>query len=264
MDFFQLRNGNKLPKICFGPGIMERDVCYSSNKFVKFLQRKRLEQDYYSGIKSCLMSGVRFIDYSAAYGREDIIRKAMHNLHIDRNELFLTTRVSNKSQYGNQVRESALRSIEKFGTEYVDLLMFHWPVADHYVDTWKELIKMRDEGYCRNIGVANCHQNHIETLIKETGVCPDINQIEIHPLFTQKPLLIYCQHNGIQIEAYTPLARMDGRLTRLPKLKSICKNHNKTISQVVLRWHIQNGIIPVSVHGIIRIKENLWMYSILN
>lgn len=245
MEFFVLSNGNKIPKICFGPGIMTRKIHFSKYRLLKLIERKRLEYKYRGAIESCIRLGARFIDYSAAYNREDLISLAIKNTQIKRKDVFLTTRVDNQSQLNGNVRQCVINSLKRFRTEYVDLLMFHWPVTGYYIETWKEIIKMRDEGLCINIGVANCHQHHIEELINKSGVIPDINQVEIHPLFSQKPLVEYCQSQGIQMEAYTPLARMDDRLTRLPRLKEICTKYGKNISQIILRWHIQNGIIPV-------------------
>ena len=107
------------------------------------------------------------------------------------------------------------------------------------------MLKLYDEGYIKALGVANCHQHHIEELLKVSEVIPAVNQIEVHPLFTQKTLIEYCQNKGIVVEAYTPIARFDDRLVRLPLLKRIAQKYNKTIVQIVLRWHIQNGLIPI-------------------
>ena len=243
MEFFKLNNGNRLPKICFGPGIPFRGMKSRSGIYKIIDKIKRIKQlkTYESAIVSALGIENVFIDYSASYGREDLIASAIKKAGVKRENIFLTTRVSNKSQF---------------------LLMFHWPVTDKYITTWEEIIRLKEEGYCKNIGVANCHQHHIEELIKSTSVKPQVNQIEVHPLFSQKPLIEYCQSQEIQVEAYTPLARMDERLVRLPLWKNLQKKYNKSISQLVLRWHIQNGIIPVfrSMNPS-RIKENLDIFD---
>ena len=100
-------------------------------------------------------------------------------------------------------------------------------------------------GYCRAIGVANCHPHHIEHLIKATGFVPMVNQVEIHPLFTQKELINYCRSKNIVVEGYTAIARFDDRLMRLPLLHQIARKYNKTVVQLILRWHIQTGVIPI-------------------
>lgn len=247
MEYFELNNGNKLPKICFGPGIAFRGMKKRSGlyRIIDAIDRVKQLRIYESAVISAFKAGATFIDYSAAYRREDIIADALKKAGISRENVYLTTRVTNTSQINNNVRDTALRSIERLKTSYVDLLMFHWPVTDKFVSTWKELIKLKDEGYCKNIGVANCHQHHIEELINATGIKPQVNQVEIHPLFSQKELIKYCQTREIQVEAYTPLARMDERMVRLPLWKTLQAKYNKSISQLVLRWHIQNGVIPV-------------------
>lgn len=248
MEYFKLIDNSTVPALCFGPGIMTRGV----NMPKSFLERvkydfiiRKLTKCYTKAVESALSVGASFIDYSASYGREDLIAKAMRNAGIERESCVLTTRVPNYAQMRGTVRDVVMDSIRRMDTNYIDILMFHWPVTDHYVKTWKEMIKMKEEGICRTIGVANCHQHHIDTLQQETGVLPSINQVEVHPLFTQKPLLGYCKSKGIVVEAYTPLARMDERMTRLPLLKNMEKKYNKTISQLILRWHVQNGVIPV-------------------
>lgn len=247
MEYFELNNGNKLPKICFGPGVFSGGLKFFAGYkrvFNKIIRIKR-RIDYLKGITTAFQSGISFIDYSAAYGREDLIAKAIKKNGIKRENVFLTTRVTNKSQFDDNVRDDALRSIEKLKVDYVDLLMFHWPVPEKFVSTWETLIKLQEEGYAKNIGVANCHEHHLEKLISATSVVPQVNQVEIHPLFSQKKLIGYCQSKKIQVEAYTSLGRMDERMTRLPLMRSLCAKYQKNFSQLILRWHIQNGIIPV-------------------
>ena len=247
MEYFELNNGNKLPTVCFGPGLWTRGMKFHSgikriyDKYLLFKQ----EKNYFNGICSALKCGCSFIDFSAAYGREDLIAKAINKLNILRDDIYLTTRVSNASQFQGKVRDVALRSIEKLKVDYVDLLMFHWPVPEKFISTWETLIKLQEEGFAKNIGVANCHEHHLETLISATSVVPQINQVEIHPLFSQKNLINYCQSKNIQVEAYTSLGRMDERMTRLPLMKKLCNKYQKSISQLIIRWHIQNGVIPI-------------------
>lgn len=122
--------------------------------------------------------------------------------------------------------------------------------------------KLYDEGLCKSIGVANCHEHHLESILKIASIPPAINQIEVHPLLTQKPLIKYCKERNIQVEAYTPITRNDERITRLPLMQKIAKNHQKTIPQIILRWHIQNGLIPViRSMNYNRQKENLSIFD---
>jgi len=138
-----------------------------------------------------------------------------------------------------------MSQLKGFNTNYVDMLMFHWPVTEHYEDTWKRMIKMREKGVCKYLGVANCHEHHLQKLYKYSGEYPLVNQVELHPLFTQMPLKKYCDEHEIQVMAYSPTARHDDRLFNPPLLNDIAKKYEKTPTQIILRWHIQNGIIPV-------------------
>lgn len=248
MEYFKLNNGNTIPCICFGPGMMTRGMKVPQSILEKVrykIKYKRAEFIFRAAIDSAINTGYRFIDYSATYGREDLICKSIKNSGVQRADFILTTRVSNKAQYNGSIKDEFYRSLERYDVDYIDLLMFHWPVTSRYVETWQQMIELYEEGLCKNLGVSNCHQHHIEQLIKETGVTPSINQVEIHPLFTQKPLIDFCNKQGILCEAYTPLARMDERFTRLPLMKELSLKYKKTFTQLILRWHIQNGVIPV-------------------
>lgn len=265
MEYFNLINGQQVPCLCYGPGMLTRGLTSPKTFVEKIKYRvtyKKQESLYYKAIVSAIKNGFRFIDYSATYSREDLIGKAIRESQLSRSEFILTTRIDNKAQFQGTVRDTFFRSLERYGTDYIDLLMFHWPVTEKYVNTWTEMIRLKEEGFCRNLGVSNCHSHHIDLLIKATGVIPFINQVEVHPLFTQKGLADYCKNKSIVIEAYTPLARMDERMTRLPLMKSLSKKYNKTITQLILRWHVQNGIIPVfrSMNSE-RQKENMAIFD---
>lgn len=244
-----------IPKIGFGPGIMGYSARMQKKRkgishfiwrcYNKFVLRPHKKRKFVSSISNAIKNGFRLIDYSNAYGNQELIAKAIKKSGIPRNELFLTSRISNQAQFNGRVREEFFDTLSKWGVDYVDLLQFHWPVTGIYIDTWKEMIRLKEEGYVKVLGVANCHQHHLEALEKATGVKPIINQVEVHPLFTQKPLLEYCESQGIIVEAYTPVGRYDDRLVRLPLLKRLEKKYNKSFVQIILRWHIQNGVIPV-------------------
>lgn len=246
----KLNNGVEIPCIGNGPMI----AGYGKKKVVnnifsryinRFITEPRIERDYVEAVAHSFQVGFTLLDYSSSYGDGTLIGKAIKQSGINREELFITTRISNQAQREGKVRECLMEQLAGMGIEYVDMLMFHWPVPGYYLETWKEMLKLYKEGYCRCLGVANCHQHHLESIIDETGVIPAVNQVEVHPLFTQKPLLKYCFEKGIQVEAYTAIARFDDRLIRLPLLKQIADKYNKTIAQIVLRWHIQTGTIPL-------------------
>lgn len=253
-NLFQIL-GN-IPPIAIGPGIARAsDYKYSVGKTYtginriihgidKRLTKRRVTKHYVEGVINAFNIGYRLLDYSIAYGDGHLIHEAIERSGIDRKELFITTRVSNREQMDNNVRERFMRFLDTIKLDYVDLLQFHWPVTDCYLNTWKEMEKLYEEGYVKHLGVANCHQHHLEEIFKICKHRPEVGQIEIHPLFTQKPLIKYYQEHGILAEAYTPIARYDDRLMRLPALKQIAEKYNKTIVQIVLRWHVQNGVVP--------------------
>lgn len=134
--------------------------------------------------------------------------------------------------------------LEELKTDYLDVYLLHWPVKDIWLNSWKQMEKLYNQGICKTIGVCNCNIHHLEELKKVATIMPMINQFECHPLFTQNALREYCNLNNIQIMAYTSTARMDERL-RKTVLTPISKKYNKSIAQVILRWHQQLGNIPI-------------------
>ena len=226
-------------------GTFARIINALSLRYNKYIGRPRLERRYVQSVADAIKSGFRWIDYSCAYGDGKLIGEAIHKSGVKREDLIITTRVSNYAQFNHCVREEFLNFLQNTKMDYVDILQFHWPVTDYYVDTWREMEKLYKEGYVKHLGVANCHQHHLEEIYKICQYKPEIGQFEIHPLFTQKPLIDYYKQHDIQVCAYTPIARFDDRLMRLPLLKRIGEKYGKSVTQVVLRWHIQNGIIPL-------------------
>lgn len=252
---FKLQNGDEMQAIGFGPGIMGYSAKIAKKRsrlggFVfkvmnKLFYRPAQKRQYVNKVANGFRIGYRLLDYSAAYGNMNLIGESIRKSGVDRKQLFITTRVSNGAQREHRVREEFLNSLKAMGMDYVDLLQFHWPVTECYIDTWREMEKLKEEGYVRHLGVANCHPHHLEEIYRICKYRPEVGQFEIHPLFTQKPLIEYYRKNGIIVEAYTSLARYDDRLVRLPLLKRLEKKYNKSFTQIILRWHIQNGCIPL-------------------
>lgn len=254
MDTIRLRNGMSIPAIGLGPMIMnygkargKRTLCKWNipyriwRKFQRQLDYSRFVQSIASGIRS----GFRLIDYATAYGNLQAVGDAFLSSGLRREEIYLTGRISNRAQFKgkNAILQEVETILKAYGTDYLDLLMFHFPVPDCYINTWKVLCELYDKGVCRSAGVANCHRHHLVNL-ETAGIIPMYNQIEVHPLFTNSSVVEYCASRGIVVEAYTPLARMDDRLYRLPQLKTIAQHHGKTTAQVVLRWHLQKKFVP--------------------
>lgn len=253
----KLYNGIEIPQIGFGPGGMgyKPNVIQATSAiqetifwraYNKLILRPKARNSYVSAIANGMKAGFRLLDYSCAYGDGTAIADAVEHSGLLRQDVFLTGRISNRAQFSGAdgVRKQIDLMLTNYRTDYVDLLMFHWPVTDCYEQTWKVICEAYETGKARSVGVANCHRHHLVKLMS-CGLKPMINQFEVHPLFTQKDLVKYNQDNGIVVEAYTAIARFDDRLMRLPKLNEIAKAHGKTPVQVVLRWHIQNACVPI-------------------
>lgn len=243
-----------VPLIGFGPGIVKTSNRQNSQHnriyrriygLLDRIENNKLRQHYVDAVSNAIQIGFRLLDYSSAYGDGELLQKAIAQSGVNRDELFITTRVSNRAQREGEARKEFMDFLNTMHLDYVDLLQFHWPVTDLYLDTWREMENLKEEGYVKHLGVANCHRHHLEEIFKVCKYKPEIGQFEIHPLFTQKPLIQYYQDNNIVVEAYTPIARYDDRLVRLPLLKRLEKKYNKTFVQIILRWHIQNGVIPL-------------------
>lgn len=206
-------------------------------------------------VKSAIRLGYRSIDTAAVYGNETGVGQGIRECGVPREELFITTKVWNSDQGYDSTLAAFDASLEKLGLDYVDLYLVHWPVKGKYVETWKALTHLYKGGRVKAIGVSNFQIHHLEDIIRETGVIPAVNQVEFHPYLTQKPLLAFCKDQGIQLEAWSPLAQ--GALTSHPVLEEIGAKYGKSASQVILRWDLQNGVvtIPKTVTES-RLKEN--------
>lgn len=261
MEYFELSNGNKIPSIGTGPSAVYRrmndiklrwkwvkqvplvgNFAYRVYYHFKVLS---VSHQWVNVLSESLKTGYRLIDYSNSYGDGKLIMKAIKKSGVERKDIFIISRASNPKQVSHQVREEFIQSLSNLGVDYIDLYMFHWPVPDCYIETYREIEKLYKEGLVKNIGICNCHQHHIDAILKECEIKPVVNEIEVHPLFTQKPLVKYCQEHGIRVIAYTPLAINDYRLRNSKILRGIAEKYHKNFCQIVLRWHIQNGVIPI-------------------
>ncbi|MDD3767030.1 MAG: aldo/keto reductase [Eubacteriales bacterium] len=195
-----------------------------------------------NAVSWALEAGYRSIDTAMIYGNEEGVGKALRESSVQREEVFVTTKVWN----GDQGYESTLKAFEesrrRLGLEYIDLYLIHWPINGKYVDTWKAMIHLYKEGYVRAIGVSNFLEKHIDDIIDATGQAPAVNQVEMHPLYTRKPLLNFCVEKDIRVTAWSPL--MQGKLD-IPVILELSKKYGKTPAQIVLRWHLQNGVIVI-------------------
>lgn len=216
-------------------------------------------EEVINAVKDAVSVGYRSIDTASVYKNETGVGQAIRECGIPREELFITTKVWNSDQGYEATLQAFENSRKKLGLEVIDLYLVHWAVLSKYRETWKALIHLYQEGVVRAIGVSNHQISHLKEIIEDTGVIPAVNQVECHPLLTQKELLQFCQEQGIQLEAWSPLIR--GNLDE-PVVLDLAAKYGKTAAQVVLRWDIQNSVvtIPKSVHKN-RIIENSQIFD---
>jgi len=233
----QLHDGNSMPLLGLG------------------VYKTTDQDDMRTAVDAAYQCGYRLFDTASVYGNEDLLGNAVAELGIPRNEIFLTSKVWNNAQRLNDVTGAFERSLKRLRTDYVDLYLIHWPVPGCFRQSWKQLVRLKESGAARSIGVSNFSPAQIEVLESETGVIPAVNQIECHPLWNQEETVSYCQSHGIQVQAYAPLAR--GAYLDREILIQIGNKYGKSAAQVGLRWLMQRkiGAIPKSVHPA-RINEN--------
>lgn len=200
-------------------------------------------------VAAALKAGYRSIDTAAIYKNEAGVRQGMERSGVERGDIFLTTKLWNSEQGFDSTLKAFDASVAKLGTDYVDMYLIHWPTPQHdrYVDTWKAFIRLREEGRIRSIGVSNFQPVHLERIVKETGVVPVVNQIELHPDFAQRDVVAANAKHKVVTEAWSPLGQ-GGDLLKNDTLVAIGKKYGKSSAQVVLRWHVQLGhmVIPKS------------------
>ncbi|WP_105738786.1 2,5-didehydrogluconate reductase DkgA [Cronobacter dublinensis] len=234
----KLHDGNLMPQLGLG-------VWQASN------------EDVVTAIHKALEVGYRSIDTAAAYKNEQGVGDALKSAGIARDELFITTKLWNDDQ--KRPREALEESLEKLHLDYVDLYLMHWPVPaiDRYVEAWKGMIELQQEGLIKSIGVCNFNVEHLQRIIDETGVTPVINQIELHPLLQQRQLHAWNATHKIQTESWSPLAQGGEGVFDQKIIRTLADKYSKTPAQIVIRWHLDSGlvVIPKSVTPS-RIAEN--------
>ena len=197
-------------------------------------------------IVNALNNGYRVLDTAYNYENEGTVGKAMQQSHVSRDQIIVTSKLPGRYHSYEQAARTIQESIYRLGVEYIDLYLIHWPNPKQglYVEAWKALIEAQKMGLVKSIGVCNFLPEHLETLEKETGVLPAVNQIELHPYFNQKDAIKYHEEKGIITEAWSPLGRAS-EVIHDKNIEQIAKKYNKTIPQIILKWHVQNGVVPI-------------------
>lgn len=199
-----------------------------------------------ASVAAALEMGYRLVDTASRYGNERGVGRALRAAGVPREHIFLTTKLRGLHQGRDRVRRGFEESLERLGLDYVDLYLIHWPLPgrDEYVESWQVMTQLRDEGLIRSLGVSNFNPDHIDRLVAETDVVPVANQIEMHPDFPQKKLREYHASRGILTQAWSPLGRA-GEVLSDPTVHDIARRLGVTAGQVVLRWHIEMGAVPI-------------------
>ena len=240
-----LNTGDQIPQLGLGVFKVDDDVC---------------EQI----VLDALEVGYRHIDTAMIYRNEAAVGRAIASSGIARDELFVTTKLWNSDQGATATPEALATSLELLGLEYVDLYLIHWPapLRDEYVASWLALEELHQQGLARAIGVSNFEPEHLERVLEEGSIVPAINQVELHPAFQQRKLRGFQEPLGIITEAWGPLGQGKYELSELPGLTEIAQAHGKSIQQIVLRWHLQEGVVvfPKTVRKE-RMIENLSVFD---
>jgi len=229
--------------------------------------------------------GYRAFDTAHAYGNEVSVGNALQEVYrvngLKRANVFITSKIGEDHDHGipdgklfyastpNEqkdikgiVSKQLNGTLKDLQTDYLDLLLIHWPHPDYFVEVWKALEDEYHAGKVRAIGVSNCRERHLKKLIETGTICPMVNQFELHPLNTRKELIAYCQQLGIQVEAYSPLMVMNRKLMDASILKLLAQKYNKSIPQIILRWDIQQGVIPIPKSGNpVRLQQNIDIFD---
>lgn len=249
-DTYTLSNGVKIPVVGFGTWqTPDGEVAKSS-------------------VEAAIKAGYRHIDTAAMYGNEDSVGAGIKASGIKRDELFVTTKLNNNAHSFDLVQQAIDTSLNNLGLDYVDLYLIHWPnpaafrssYPDSLADTWRGMEAVLKAGKARAIGISNFRQQHLDVILKNATTKPMVNQIFLNPSDLQPEVTAMDEKNGMLSEAYSPLGT--GKLLSNDQLAKIAVNYHKSVAQVLLRWSLQHGFLPLakSVHAD-RIQQNTELFD---
>ncbi|NLR09231.1 MULTISPECIES: aldo/keto reductase [Lactobacillaceae] len=241
-DTIKLADGHEIPGFGFGTYLISDQEAMDTT------------------IKTAWDQGYRLFDTAMLYRNEDILGETLHRLEIPRQELYLTTKVAEEVQGYDQTLKSVEGSLKRLKLDYLDLLLVHWPVREHFFDTWRAFEELKADGKVKSIGVSNYTAAHLDLLATKAKEMPVVDQVEYHPYLNQLALLDYNQQHHIVTEAWSPLGRR--AVLGDSMIAKIGQHHNKSVAQTILRWELQHGILPIpkSQHAE-RITENAQVFD---
>lgn len=225
-------------------------------------------EDTLMSVQAAIESGYRLIDTASIYGNEKEVGEAVKRTRVPRQHLYITSKVWRTDLGYDATRKAFRNTLKRLSLEYLDLYLIHWPAnSKNYKDwvkvnaeTWRAMEELQDEGHIRSIGVSNFWPEHLEELLNTAKVPPAVNQIEYHPGYQQTTVVDYCQSQNIALQAWSPLTR--GWFQDHPLLNEIAGKHGKTVSQIILRWTVQQGLLPLPKSSRPqRIKENIDIFD---
>ena len=242
MMYVTLSNGVKMPQLGYGVYQVTKDECERC-------------------VLDALKTGYRSIDTAQSYFNEEEVGNTLQKSGVPREEIFLTSKVWIEHYGYEECKKSVLESMRKLKTDYIDLMLLHQPFGDYY-GAWRALEDLYEEGKLRAIGISNFYPDRMIDIASFSKIKPMVNQIEIHPHNQQKAAKEWNEKYGVQLEAWAPFGEGRGGIFDLPELKAIAESHKKTVAQVIIRWHLQRGIvvIPKSTH-IERMEENFDVFD---
>lgn len=222
-----LRHGHSIPHLGLGTWPLVGEECETA-------------------VRYAIRSGYRLVDTAFQYRNEDAVGRGVRTAGVAREELFVSSKFNKESHSVDGVQRAYDRSLQALGLDYLDMFMCHWPVPalDQYTEAWRGLVKLLDEGRVKAIGVSNFKPDHLEKVIAATGVVPDVNQIQLSPDIARTVPRRAHEVLGIVTESWSPLGR-GPELRENPTIVQIAADVGRTAAQVVLRWHVQQGLVPV-------------------
>lgn len=241
-DRYQLADGQQMPKLGLG--------------LYKVTDEAIMDQL----LDGAYNAGYRLFDTAQMYKNEQMIGRALQNGQAKRENLFITTKIAEENQGYDATLRSLENSLKDLQLDYVNLLLVHWPLHQHFFETWRAFERAKEEGMVRSIGTSNYGQIHMEYLATKANEMPVVNQVEVHPYLTQKPLQIFSKENQIITQAWAPLGR-GGELNDDIVL-ALAEKYHKSPAQIIIRWHLQNqtALIPKSSH-LERVQDNIDVFD---